>query len=751
MPVVESGGYISDSGQQWGYVRVEYSTAEYSDRVDYTLNLYIRTTGSISDSFNTWSVGGASGSNRPISIGSGGGTFFMGSHSGSASKNYGGGYTFDFTGTIGGIEIFNNLGSVGGSFWVPRRLYSAPAAPSGCAVARVSDTSHTVSWTNNSPWSSSAPYSNVEVYRSTDGGAYAKVATLGVVTSWSDKTTSADHSYKYKVRATNIDAVSSYSNETSVVYTTPAPPGAPTAAKSGSDIVLTFTNAALHDVGIKVYESQNGGAFSLLATVATANLTTYTHVAPNASVTHAYKVTAYNGSLESAQSAASNTVQLLAAPNAPTRLGPSGVLDATENVIFSWQPNPVDTTPQTAYELQYRISGGGWTTLSGTTAATRTVPGGTLSNGQTYEWQVRTKGSHADWSPWSSLGSFPTSTRPTATLSVPGATVTSSALTMSWAYYDAESTAQATFKAILRSSTGVILHQATVASAATSYLFPTYLEDATTYEAAILVQDGAGLWSLEDNQTFTVGYAPPPVPTITLTWDMDTGTSNVEITNPGPGAGEVATVSNFVYRSTDRATIAAAETYLLDTGNAANKALYDTLFAATKVLLGSTTANSALTDMIPAVGAKNVYQATAISASPSSNVSLPGVIETTPHGSWVWMNVGSGFGTSYRLKHGAQIKMTQRRAKASNVYAGRTYGVETVGDFRDHRISVSARIGTGASTADELEELMDQPAPICFRDPSGRRWFVSADDLDFTHEGVIQKVQLSFLREDHDE
>ena len=86
------------------------------------------------------------------------------------------------------------------------------------------------------------PYSSVEVQRATDGGAWARIATLGNVSSYTDTTTSANHQYQWRVRASNSAGTSGFSS-TQVLATTPAAPGAPTAVKTpAGSITLTWTD-----------------------------------------------------------------------------------------------------------------------------------------------------------------------------------------------------------------------------------------------------------------------------------------------------------------------------------------------------------------------------------------------------------------------------------------------------------------------------------------------------------------------------
>ena len=607
------------------------------------------------------------------------------------------------------------------SVTIPQREYLAPAAPTGATLTRVSDTQHTVSWTNTNPTSSSAPYQNVVVERSVDGGLWAAVATLGVVSSYS-ATTEANRSYAFRVKATNAGGSSGYAT-TATGYTTPTAPTGVAAAKAGTDIVVTFDHTARYPTGSKVYASESGGAYSLVGTIST-TAESFTHTSPAAGSSWTYKVTATNGSLESALSAASNTVVTLAPPNPPTLLAPTGAVDATEVITLAFAHNPTDTTTQTAYELRYQPTGGTFTTLSGTTAATVDLPAGTLANAGTYEWQARTKGAHADWSDWSTLGSFPTSARPTGTINSPTGTVTGSTITLVWGYYDEEGTAQAQWRATLTDGVTTEVRNGTGTTGTTTFTTPASEGD---WDLTIEVMDGSGLWSIPDTQTITVEYAPPPVPALTATFNADTGTAALTVTNPAPVSPEVDTDHNDLYRS-------------LDAGQ-------------TWTLIGTDLpTDGSMVDPLPLIGGTTLYKAVAVSAAPSTATSPTVGTDTTlpaSHKSWCYANWGTGFTTGIRLRADVTVASDRERAKVLNWFSGREDPIESAGTARTHTLTITGKITDDESTRDELEALADAPAPICWRDPTGRRVFVSSGRVSTSAAHMVQTASVALTRVHH--
>ena len=356
---------------------------------------------------------------------------------------YGATQTYSFTATLSGINTIGSYtATVSGSVTIPARPYAVPSAPTSISPSRTSDTSHTVTWTRNA--TTGAPYTSQKVQRrdyDNGWGSWADIATVaGAATTYTDTGTVANRGYQWRIVAVNTVGTATSSASTDL-YTTPAAPSGVTAAKDASgNIVITYTNNAAYTAGLtfEVDDTPNGGGFSNIATGIT-SLTTYTHSSPNPAQTHAYRVRAKRTggtTLTSANSATSNTVQLLAAPNAPTNLSPSGVVrDATGALVLTWHHNPVDSTPQTKYQIRHRVVGAGsWTTGSVTTssASTATIAASTYSNGDLIEWQVLTYGSHAPASPFSASAQVQFYAVPTAAISDPAGSRPATNCSCSW-------------------------------------------------------------------------------------------------------------------------------------------------------------------------------------------------------------------------------------------------------------------------------------------------------------------------------
>lgn len=425
------------------------------------------------------------------------------------------------------------------------QIPQTPANASACTATRVNDGQINVTWTNNS--TGTAPYSNCKVYRKTDGGGWALIATLGVVTSYSDTGVAGDHKYHYGINVVGANGVEVGTAESADVWTTPDAPSTLAAAKlAGGNIRLTWANnVGYSEYTTRIEESQNSGAYTEIASVA-AGVTTWDHVAPVASNTHQYRVRARTSSgtaLNSSYSNLSGLVVLLATANAPSGLVPSGAtFDATEANVFTWTHNPADGTPQSKYQLQYKIGAGAFVTVGPTTStvSSYTMPASTVTNGQTITWHVATAGENGTLSAYSADSVYTTQNRPTSTISAPGATYTQSKVTATWTYFQAQGSAQSAWHAYLYKkgalsnySDATTISESSGSGTTSSYQFPATLLDGQTYAVQVFVTSATGLASIAagtPRQEFVVTYLPPANATLAVSHDSYYGRTVVTVT-----------------------------------------------------------------------------------------------------------------------------------------------------------------------------------------------------------------------------
>jgi len=202
----------------------------------------------------------------------------------------------------GGDSGYTNIASA----TTPACPVNTPAAPTNLTANAVSCDQIDLGWTDNSNNETS-----FKIERSTDGVNFSQIDTVGAnVIMYNDTTVAESTTYWYRVRASNADGDSAYTNTASA--TTPAcpvnPPAAPTnlkaTGKGAAKITLTWTDNSNNEDGFRIYRGTDGVNFNLLDTVSP-NITSYDDFTAQSGVTYYYKVCAYNGDGESCSNVAS--------------------------------------------------------------------------------------------------------------------------------------------------------------------------------------------------------------------------------------------------------------------------------------------------------------------------------------------------------------------------------------------------------------------------------------------------------------
>jgi hypothetical protein len=592
-----------------------------------------------------------------------------------------------------------------------------PAAPTSLTNTRSSDTQAALAWTNHS--TGTAPYANIKVYRQTDGGAWALIATLGVVTSYTDTTITANHKYNHRVSAVGTNTVESGFATGTSFWTTPGAPTSCTAVKQpNNDVVVTWTNNVSYSEYLtEIQESTNGGSsWSDLNTSIASGTATYTHVAPNGALTHIYRVrakTSSGTSLTSGYSANSNTITLLATANPPTGLSPAGVArDATGAIVLTWTHNPADGTPQSKYQLQYKVDAGSYVTVGPTTTGTSsyTITAGTLTNGHTITWHVATAGQNGTLSSYSADSTFTTASKPTVTISTPTSSYTSSHLVVDWAYFQAESSAQAAWVAQLFDGASALLETRT-GTTELEAVFTTALADGASYTVTVAATSAAGLASDADSQAFTVAYLPPAAVFVAPAFDATVGAMTLTVTGDDPVGGVTVAIST------------------VDVQRRINGGAWLTI--ATGLTLGAVggVLTVILTDALPITVGTNTYRVIAFSATPSSTMSAE-VDAVTAETTWGYLSGGSGFATVARFRAMPSFTPSASRAKAVYHFAGRPKPVQLAGEALSFTLAVSGKLTGDSGTAADFEALGQAEGVHCWRGPDGRRVFGAVDKVD---------------------
>jgi hypothetical protein len=178
-----------------------------------------------------------------------------------------------------------------------------PVAPVSLAAAATS-TQISLNWTD-----SSANEDGFRIERCQGAGCtnFIQIAELlANATTYVDTALAASTAYTYRVRAYNNAGNSAYSNIASAATQAPSltPPGAPSnlvGTSTASQINLQWTDNSNNETGFRIERSANGINFTLISTVAS-NVTSYSNSGLTANTFYHYRVRAYNGAGDSANS-----------------------------------------------------------------------------------------------------------------------------------------------------------------------------------------------------------------------------------------------------------------------------------------------------------------------------------------------------------------------------------------------------------------------------------------------------------------
>ncbi|MEZ5110927.1 MAG: fibronectin type III domain-containing protein [Microbacteriaceae bacterium] len=599
--------------------------------------------------------------------------------------------THNANGDLGPLTVRMQLvyGSVNESHTALLYVTSLARTPTGLSATRVSDAQVALTWTRV------GSYASVIVQRSTDDGPWQQVGVAGVdATAFTDTTTGPNRKYVYRVAGTTGAGQSGWS-ATGTVFTTPAAPTGVSAERSGSDIRVSAAGVPPYATSFDV---RDGGTV-----VASGVSLPWTHAAPNPAVPHAYEVRGKVGALVGAWSVVSNTVQLISPPNAPIGLAPNGAVRASDELVrFSWVHNPVDSSAQTVYELRHRVGAAAWTVLTGTTDQFRDVSLGVAS----HDWQVRTKGTHPDWSPWSATAGVEVIDRPGVAVVQPDTDWDASILPVEWSWLQGQGRPQSAWQVEL-SQAGAVVETREGSGPAVTATFTTRLsEGAWTVRVRAATGD---VWSVWASEMFTVTFDPPAAPVLTGAWDEGQGGVNLTV-GPGDTPGAAATVTIVLERSV----------------------------GAGWELVGEFTALTSIIDWESLSFGPTEYRATAFTLEGATTVTLVTVDATS--GAF-WLSGGVGFGITGRLPFDPKVTVSAARERALKRYAGRSKPVALTGEALSRVFAVSGRITDLDPETANVEQLtriahLEQDV-FLFRDPDGRRVYGAIGEVQLPRESSM--------------
>lgn len=296
---------------------------------------------------------------------------------------------------------------------------TTPNAPKSASVARDSDTQNTLRIVPGSPCA--GLYLAHDVQRQMDGGAWSDFGAIEAAGSTKvDRSTSANHSWRYRVRSRNAAGASAWV-ETGTVYNTPCAPGKPKMSRvSDTKVKGAFENGANTATGTEIERSPDLEMWTAVRT--TQGKATDFEDDPGGGTWY-YRVRNVCGDLASAW-VESDGIVTICAPAAPTITSPSSsqVIPMTQaSIAVSWRHNPIDGSAQTAAQWRWSTDGGKtWNTLTVSGAASSAALANSFAVNTRLTVQARTKGAHADYGPWSAAVSTYVRQVPTVTIEEPG-------------------------------------------------------------------------------------------------------------------------------------------------------------------------------------------------------------------------------------------------------------------------------------------------------------------------------------------
>lgn len=237
------------------------------------------------------------------------------------------------------------------------------------------------------------------------------------------------------------------------------------------------------------------------------------------------------------------------APTAPV-LTPRANYDASVAATFSWtfgDPNPGDAQTAYDFEVQRTDTNAVVITTGKTVSATtsRNVTGGTLTNGLSYRWRVRTWDSGDLVGPWSDWGTFSASAGGTVTITDPATDnltgVVTDEVQVTWSV---AGTTQAAYRIILtRTDTGATVNDTGwVASTAVTALV-SGMVSGVEHNVAIQVRNASLVVSGIGNRKITPNYGTPEVPLISVSPVPEEGYTLISVDNPVSGQPELGTTA----------------------------------------------------------------------------------------------------------------------------------------------------------------------------------------------------------------
>lgn len=263
--------------------------------------------------------------------------------------------------------------------------YATPAAPSVLTATALSSSLISLSWTDNSD-----NETGFKIERKIGaGGSWAQIITPPAN---SNSTTNVgltqNTAYYYRIRATNVNVDSPYSNEATAttLYSTPTVPQALAATViSSAQINLSWTDNSALETGFKLERKTGaGGTWAEIASL-DANVSSYNNTGLSQNTSYYYRIRAFNVNAYSDYSNEASATTLYTTPSAPTAL--TAAVVSPSQVNLAWTDN---STVETGYKIERKTgSGGTWSEIATVAANVTAYNNSGKDHGYTYYYRVR--------------------------------------------------------------------------------------------------------------------------------------------------------------------------------------------------------------------------------------------------------------------------------------------------------------------------------------------------------------------------
>jgi acid phosphatase type 7 len=301
-----------------------------------------------------------------------------------------------------------------------------PFSPTDLVTTALSKTSIELSWVDNA-----GNESGYTVERSTDGVQWISLAPALPADSvaFTNAGLDAGTAYSYRVRATNADGESAWSNVASATTLPLTPPAAPTAfaaaAESKTAIRLDWATAS-GATGYTLERSLDGATWAGVGAVLEGAAVSYTNTGLSAGTPYFYRLRASNADGVSAWVEASATTMPLTPPPTPSNVAAVG--SSATSITVTWS----DSSPlETAFIIERSANGGVFSVLATLPANTTSYVNTGLTTGVTYSYRVKATNSDGE-SAYAGPVSASTLSAPAAPSGLSGRALSRTAIELTW-------------------------------------------------------------------------------------------------------------------------------------------------------------------------------------------------------------------------------------------------------------------------------------------------------------------------------